>query len=344
MNMEILKLDQIVGQPTAVKILKASLPPASPAHAYLFAGPEGVGKRTTAMSFARALMCEAGQGDACGVCRPCKKIAAGTHPDLTLLTPEAREKKVKVEIDIARIREVIRKIGYKPYEAHRKILIMDGADMMNMAAANAFLKTLEEPPGDTVIILTAVNTGKLPLTVMSRCQVVRFYPAPFEETVKFLSERLGLGEKEAKAAAALSKGSIGLAMSGELDEAKELRSIAFDALVNIDSKGTDEIYKLANEMDKSKDKSRVDRFLEMTVELIRDLMTVKIQGKYDKLINVDLAPGLEEAASGFSYRRLARAYSIAQEMISARRWNINPLLVVSLLSLELKENNDRTSR
>ena len=332
-----MKLGQIIGQPAAVAILRAALPPGAPAHAYLFVGPEGVGKTTAAMAWARALLCERGGEDACGACAHCVKTAAGTHPDMMTLEPEAREKKVKEEIDIGHIRDVIRRLSFKPYEAGRKILIVDRADSMNLSAANAFLKTLEEPPGDTVIIMTAVNTRKLPLTIISRCRVVRFNPVPFGEIVDFLVNREGMAEDEARSAAALSRGSLGLAVSGEIEGEREIRAEALQALVDADSRSPARIYGLAGAMDKAKDKSRTDRFLEMMMELARDLLAVKIQGKYDNLINVDIAPEIERAASKFSQRRLIRACEIIQEMIAARRWNINPLLIVSLLSLELKE-------
>ncbi|MGK7346008.1 MAG: DNA polymerase III subunit delta' [Candidatus Nitrospinota bacterium M3_3B_026] len=331
-------LGGIIGQPTALRILRAGLPPGEPAHAYLFMGSEGVGKFTAAFAFARALLCEKRGEDACGVCGTCVKTASGAHPDIIVVRPEIREKKVKEEIDIARAREIIRAAGYRPYEARRKVLVIDGADRMNTAAQNAFLKTLEEPPGDTVIILAAVNTGKLLPTIISRCRMVRFNPVPFGALAAFLEERGGMTDEEARAAAALSRGSPGLALSGALDEEKEIREEAISILFGKDGGlRPEDILKLAVFMDKGADRSRVDRLLQVMTELVRDLLTMRIRGKCDNLINVDIASRIEKAASGMSRRRLLRIYSVTQEMIFARQWNVNPLLVTGLLCLESQE-------
>lgn len=334
----VLKLDEIVGQPTAVKILKSALPPGKPASGYLFVGPEGVGKRTAAYAWARALLCEKDGKDACGECVSCKKVDAGNHPDLIYKKPERREKKKKEEIDIDNIREISRELGFKPYESDRKILILDRAEKMNIAASNAFLKTLEEPPGQAVIIILTVSPRSLPPTIISRCQKVRFTPVPFEQAAAYLEERLKISHREAEELAVLSRGALGRAMEDGLEEDREIRSIAADIILRAGEVDLGEAYKLAAYFDKTpENKEKADRMLEIAVTLLRDLLAMKIQGKYDKLINVDLAPGIEGAARKLSSRKLLRAYGKTQELVSARRWNVNPFLIVSLLALELKE-------
>lgn len=334
-----LTLGGIIGQRTALRILRAGLPPGKPAHAYLFTGPEGAGKFSAAFAFARALLCEKGGEDACGACGACVKTAAA-HPDIIVTRPEVREKKVKEEIDIAAVREIIRAVGYRPYEARRKVLIIDGADGMNTTAQNAFLKTLEEPPGDTVIILAAVNARKLLPTIISRCRMVRFNPVPFGELAAFLEDRAGMTGEQARAAAALSRGSPGLALSGSLEEERRIREEAISILFGEEGGiGPEGVLKLAVSMDKAADRGRVDRLLRVMSELVRDLLAMRIRGKYDSLINVDIASRIEKAALKMPRRRLLQMYSVTQEMIFAREWNVNPLLVTGLLSLEFQERD-----
>ncbi len=330
------KLSDIIGQETAIKVLRAGLPPDEPGHAYIFAGPKGTGKRSTAYAWAAALFCEEGGKDACGVCGACIKSIAGSSPDLIVVKPEIREKRVTEVIDIGRIRELISALSFKPYEAPLKIVIVEGAEMMNLSAANAFLKTLEEPPGDTVIILIVENVSKLPITIISRCQTVRFKPLPYEKILGFVKAKLHLPDEEASAIASLARGRPGVALGGALEKEKEARDQALSLLANTEVFGPEE-YKLAQNTDKSKDRFQTDRILASAQELVRDMVTVKISGKCDSLINMDIRSAIEKVAGRYSLRRLFRIYDVLQEMILVRKLNVNPLLVISLLSLELKE-------
>ncbi len=341
------KLSQIIGQETALAAMKASLPPAEPASAYLFVGPTGVGKMTTALAWTRALMCsgDAAAGlfdnesddDVCGVCGPCVKIEKGSHPDLHIVKPETRDKKVTEEIDIVHIRELTARLAYKPYEAERAVAIIDGADKMNLSAANAFLKTLEEPPGDTVIILIASNLNSLLPTIISRCRVVRFRPVAFELMVNFLSERLKVSGQESQELAALAKGSPGAALGSGLEEKKSIRDEAMAMIANASADPLARAYRKANELDKTANRKRADLLLPAAQEIIRDMIRLKITGKYDNLVNMDLVTTISEASARFSCKRLMDIFELVEEMKTARKWNINPLLVYNLLLLEMKE-------
>lgn len=168
-------LDAIEGQARAVDLLRRALAADRVAHAYAFVGPAGSGRATTARAFAAALLCERG---GCGACRTCTMVAAQQHPDLHVIVPTPPEKNPKGPraIRIEAIRELERRASLKPALAARKVFILDDAERMTGEAPQAFLKTLEEPPARTAIILVLPRALAVPATVLSRCQVVRFAP------------------------------------------------------------------------------------------------------------------------------------------------------------------------
>ena len=331
-----LKLSEIIGNAVAVRILRSTLARKKPANAYLFTGPPGIGKKSAAFAFARALLCEKGGDDACGVCGQCRKVSAGSHPDLTYVKPVVRDKKVKQEINIDSVREVIKKLAFRPYEGNHKILIIDQVDKMNLVASNAFLKTLEEPPGDTVIILTTENVSRLLLTIVSRLQKIRFMPLTFEEMLRFATERAGLSGEQARISAALSKGLPGRISQDSIEKEKAIRGRALALFGERDATWSAEMMKMANEIDRSKDKTLVDKVLESFVEILADLVAVKTKGKCDNLVNKDIAEELFSISPRFSRRKLLRAWDVSSGLVKARRWNINPFLIISLLAQELE--------
>lgn len=335
-----IKLSQIVGQDAAVKALCSALPPGSPGAGYLFAGPEGVGKMTCAMAWAQSLFCQSPRGhDACGRCGPCLKTESGNNPDLLILRPAVREKKVKEEIDIDSVRGLIERLGFKPYESSRKVAIIDGADSMNAPAANAFLKTLEEPPGDTALFLIAANLGKLPATIISRCRIVRFTPVPRETLERYLVESKGLEPKMARTVAALCRGSIGAAGAGRQKEEMELRASALDFIAKARSAPAANYHKMARAMDKAKERETVDRFLAMVYSLLREMAVMKFTGKCDNLVNVDIAGELETAAREYTGRRILGVAAAVESLMAARSLHINPFLTVSLLYWRLRKDS-----
>src|SRR5277367_908081 len=167
-------------------------------HAFLFVGPEGIGKHAFALRLTQALLCERvpeSKLDPCGQCPGCLQVMAGTHPDLLhVAKPEDRQ-----ELPIRVIRDLCIDLGLKPMSGRRKVAIVDDADDLNDEAANAFLKTLEEPPpGSTLILVGTSAEGQLD-TILSRCRVVRFDPLPESELAELLLEQ-GIAETPEAAA------------------------------------------------------------------------------------------------------------------------------------------------
>ncbi|MBI4665487.1 MAG: DNA polymerase III subunit delta' [Nitrospinae bacterium] len=332
-----LSLSQIAGQEGAVKILQSALPPGEPASGYLFTGPEGVGKRTTALAFARALLCAENGKDACGHCASCKKAESGNHPDIIMLEPEIRDKKVKEEISIEHVRKLIYRLGFKPYESSRQVVIVEGAEMMNLPAANAFLKTLEEPPGRTVIILLAVNAFRLLPTILSRLQKARFNPLPFETAVELFMRKPGVTVEEAGRLAALTRGAPGMAEEESISALNRHRAYALSLVSSATSQGsTADGFKVAFELDKAADKATFDRTLESLLEIIKDLAAIKTTGGYDKVVNMDIVEELSRLAARLPLRKLFTAYEATLDISRARRLNVNPLLAAGLIHHEIK--------
>jgi DNA polymerase-3 subunit delta' len=187
-------LEAIRDQPRAVELLRRALAGGRLAHAYAFVGPSGSGRMTTARAFAQALLCETGQ--TCGGCRACQLVARGQHPDLHVIVPTPPESNPKGArtIRIGAVRELERQASLRPVLAGRRVLVLDEADRMTDDAPQAFLKFLEEPPPDTVVILVLSGVRALPATVISRCQIVRFGARDGDQAGAAVGEALALLE------------------------------------------------------------------------------------------------------------------------------------------------------
>jgi DNA polymerase-3 subunit delta' len=215
--------ETIEGQPRAVELLRRALADDRVAHAYAFIGPAGSGRTATALAFAQALICpERG----CGRCKVCGMARAGQHPDIHLIVPTPPESNPKgpKAIRIGAIRELGRRASLKPALAPHKVFILDDADRMTGEAPQAFLKTLEEPPARTVLILVLDRPRAVPATVLSRCQLVRFAPRRDDRAVAERAEALEiLGEVRAKGVEALFR------RAGTFDRDRERAERVVDA-------------------------------------------------------------------------------------------------------------------
>jgi DNA polymerase-3 subunit delta' len=223
-------LAKIVGHERQKAVLRGGVERDAVGNAYLFFGPPGVGKGEAALQFARALLCLSEGGDVCGTCDSCRRTHTG-HPDFFHVEPEKGKKTIRIK----QVREAQELLALTPSLGRRKVAVFDPADSMTAESANAMLKTLEEPPEGTVLILVADNQGALPATVLSRCRKVSFGQLE-EEDVREVLLREGWMEAEATAAAGLAEGSPGLAMSVESDTWKKAL-VVLDAMLDARSTG-----------------------------------------------------------------------------------------------------------
>jgi DNA polymerase-3 subunit delta' len=208
----------IIGHAAPLAALDKALSEANPSHAYLFCGPEGVGKRTVALEFAAALNCESAGQKPCGDCRACQLTLGGKHPDVEVLDPgglcDESEHKDHADsrwLRICQVRRLERILSLSPYTGGRRIAIVDAADTLQTDAANAFLKTLEEPPAGAIIILLAEREERLPDTVLSRCQKLTFHRLDRGSIEAALLAR-GVPAEDAAKAASVANGRLGWAI------------------------------------------------------------------------------------------------------------------------------------
>ena len=284
-----MSFSSIIGHDRPVSILKRAIQNDAVAHAYLFSGEQGIGKRLTAYAFAAALNCQtAGPAGGCGVCSSCRKAASGTHPDIRIVMPESHDEqllatlsnkeaaKASDEIKIDQIRRAQESISLKPSEGQMKVLIVDSAETINDAAQNAFLKTLEEPPGDSLIILITSMPQSLLPTIRSRCQELKFQPLPRPVLAQVLQEKRGLDGGDAWFAAALSRGSLGRALDMDVEKEKSDREQFLTLWDGLGGMRNDEILTLADGV--AKDREGFDRILDIGVEWLRDRLVYQETG------------------------------------------------------------------
>jgi DNA polymerase III subunit delta' len=198
----------LLGQEKAKILLSRSLAAGRTPHAYLFRGPDGVGKQLFARVLAATLNCrQTIDRAACGSCSSCRKFRSGNHPDFIVIRPE------QGSIKIDRIRELIKALSYPPYESAIRVVLLEDIHTMRREAANSLLKTLEEPPENNLLILTVESSKSILSTISSRCQSIPFFPLNLEDTVRILREKeSGMEEKTATMLARLSEGSPGRAL------------------------------------------------------------------------------------------------------------------------------------
>jgi DNA polymerase-3 subunit delta' len=269
----------IEGHDRPLTILKRTLANNALAHAYLFSGEKGIGKRMTALALAAAVNCRnAGLEGGCGVCPSCRKISSQGHPDVFLLVPDGDE------IKIDQIRQVQDHLALRPFEGAKKTLIVDDADRLNTASSNAFLKTLEEPPGDVLIILVTALPLSLLATIRSRCQEIRFYPLPRHLLAQALMEKRGLTEEGAWFLAALAQGSMGRGLDMDVAQEKADRKETMDLLIELSSSGPGDALMRAESF--SRDRERFERLLAIGVECLRDIMISRVTGDKKLLVHV----------------------------------------------------------
>ena len=198
----------IVGHGRVTAALQRAADNDSPHHAYLLMGPAGIGKMTLAPTFAKALVCTAAQQRPCGDCAACRQADTGMHVDLSVVGPEGSSQ----IITVSQVREIQRKLAYRQAGERCRVVIIDDAGSMNVDSQNKLLKTLEEPPARTVLILCCLHPGLLLATVRSRCQKLMLAPVPVPDLERWLLDNQDTVPQRARRAATAARGVPGRAI------------------------------------------------------------------------------------------------------------------------------------
>lgn len=319
----------IKGQAQAIKILQKEITTSSISGAYLFTGPAGVGKTLTALTFAKALNCKKEKMDSCDECSSCQKIEHHNHPDVRIIAPE------NGSIKIEQIRDLKREISYKLYEGRKKVWIIDEADKFGLAAANSILKILEEPPPQTVLILTSQTKEGLLPTILSRCEIIRFFPLPLQEIEKIIAQQLPQDSDKIHILAKLAQGSVKEALHLIKEEnTLKIREELLNALWK--NMNLEEIFKLAAQWANCKEKE-LQRFFDMILFWFRDILILG-QGGEKWLINYDKVEELAREKDKYSVKEIKKIMETIEKARYYLRSNVNQKLVLESLWLNLKEN------
>lgn len=320
--------NEIKGQERAIKILRQAIAGKYIAQTYLFHGPEGVGKKKTALTFAKTLNCTDSEIDACGLCLSCRKIGEEIHPDVIIMRPD------KGEIKIGTVRDVISGMAYRPLEGRKRVVIVDDADMCNISASNAFLKTLEEPPPETIIILVSSSPDTLPQTVLSRCHRVSFGNIPVGIITDALEEEKGLTRALAEQTASLAEGSIGRAFALSSDEVKQIRKEALK-WVTEGGKDVSSLFDMTERL--AKDMEVFYDSLYWIYAYFRDILILKCKGEEMLLINKDLYERLSGIKDGMTVERLLDIIGFIQFIYKGQERNMNRQLALDVLCTKINE-------
>lgn len=319
---------EIIGQEKAVSILKVAYRHHRLAHAYVFVGPDGVGKSTTALNFARLLVCENPKIDEpCEKCPACLKAKALNHPDIQWLSPDGQF------IKIDSIREACRRLNLKSFESRTKVLIISQAGHLNEESSNALLKTLEEPTPDTVIILLARSLKSILPTIASRCQRVVFSSLNEEALVSILRNQYKMGEPISFYLARISGGSLGVALQCAQDELYARKNKIIDEA--LDSRCSLEKFMNLSAADRTERALKINEALGVLSTWFRDLLLAKVSHDKGDFINIDRREEILAVSRRFSFFEIEERISAIAEAAVEIEHNINARISLTKLRVEL---------
>ncbi|WP_029214483.1 DNA polymerase III subunit delta' [Kallotenue papyrolyticum] len=333
---------EIIGHAWAVRYLRTALSRGRSAHAYLFAGPPAIGKGLLALRLAQALLCDTGGPDPCLQCRACRRVAHGNHPDarwvsLATQADDEQQETASRELKIGTIRAWQRDIDLRPFEAQRRVFVLDDAQALTDAAANAMLKTLEEPPAYATLILIAQGAGELLPTVVSRCRVLRLRPVPRALIAQALQARYGLAADDAALIAAWSGGRIGWALRAVAEpELLEHQQQRLAALIALSMAGPLERVRWAEERAREyrEQPATALEWLALWQSWWRDVLLVR-SGVATAITHLDRRAELQELAQHLSLdavQTFLRRLEAAQQQLAD---NVNPQLVFENVALHV---------
>ena len=284
-----------IGHQQSIGLLQSAVTHERLAHAYLFHGEEAIGKRLTAIRLAQALNCERppeAEGlDSCGSCRSCQQIDARTHPDFFVIEPDPEQTTQQIKIE--QVREIEHQIMYRPLIGERKICLIDDADRMTIGAANALLKTLEEPPAHSLFLVISSRPSALPATIRSRCQALRFTTPARTQVEGTLILKREMSPADARFLAIVSEGRLGDALTADVKDTR----VRQQELVNlVRPQSLQSIGAVLSSAEAFAKADRAQDILAWLARWIRDLVLIQVEGDRDQILNLDDLSMLEAYA------------------------------------------------
>lgn len=344
--------DHLAGNQRVKEILRQMLKVGRVPGALLFTGEEGVGKKLFALELAKALNCHSPQGvDACDRCSSCVRISQSKFPEYSD-DKENREKLIRsdhTDVALARpfnrilrigpMREIEREANFRPFEGKARIFIIEEADSLNESSSNALLKTLEEPPQTSHLILITSRPASLLPTIRSRCQVIRFSPLKPAEIEAHLLSGKQVSPKDARLLSRVARGSIGRALATDLETYRQQRESMLDvlgalALTNDRSR----LLRASEEMNDAKRKDEYELRLDLLATLIHDVWILSLGAPDEQVANEDLRPQLSKIVTRIESRRAARWLSQIETHRRGLEVNINRKVATDALFLTMAES------
>lgn len=324
----------VVGHEWALDLLARANRDGRPSHAYLFAGPPQVGKTTVARAFAQALVCERSEqngGAPCppgaDACRACQRVAQGRYPDVQIISAE------KNTIQIDQVRALQSDAAIAPLEGRRKVFIINEIERASLPAANALLKTLEEPPPQVVLLLTTARRDLVLPTILSRCQVIALRALPLAQVRDALQTRWGVDEERAALLAQLSAGRLGWAVTAHTDAGLwELRARHLDALLALTSEG--HLGRLAHAETLSRAGGEWETALGLWATWWRDVLLMQ-HGLPAAVLNLDRKAQLAQQADLYRREQVEAALDDLMQAVRRIKANVNLRLALDVLLLRL---------
>lgn len=315
-----MSFEDIKDQDIPVSFLKKAIKKNSVAHAYLFVGMDGIGKALSANTFAKALNCEKETGDSCDVCASCRKIDSKNHPDIFRIACEEAHKAIKINA----IRELEGKISLRPYEARYKVCIIEDAHLMTAEAANSLLKTLEEPPKDSVLILTTSGLSGLFKTILSRCQVIKFSPLKQGTIANILIKKFGFRKENTELMSRLAGGGINRKAILEGEDFVAWKNQVIDEFM-------DGSFFERGSLMFSSSRKEFQEILHILLNWHRDMIIYKNGLDKDTIINFDRVSDVERFSGGLSHDKIEERLNSLMDAYVASGQNVNQKLIIGAL-------------
>jgi DNA polymerase III subunit delta' len=330
----------LIGNERIKKLLQRAVSESRIGQSLLMAGPRGVGKYQFAVALAQALNCEQlTSGDACGHCIPCRKIARHEHADVRTILRESQDPLVKKEprsqfIKIEQTRLMSEQAQFRPYEGRRRVFILDDAEWLRREAANSLLKTLEEPPDTSLILLITPKPFALIDTIRSRCLMLSFAPLTASEIEQHLLV-LKKTPDEARIRARLSGGSIGRAIEIDLVRYREMRNMLLEMLETLAfSRSGTTLMSAAEYLGRKMEKDAFERHLEALTVLLGDLLRLKLRDGAGSLTNEDVIDRLERIADALNEASIIRLADGIEDVFRDLPRNINRQLAMEAILIQ----------